>query len=77
VKNRCLPAINLVCSVTGLGEVSLLGRLFSLGDYLRSIANSMATFSCIFMYILILTYDVLGYTLGDFFTNSSGHPEHL
>jgi hypothetical protein len=31
----------------------------------------------LFMYVFIFTKNGLGYILGDFFTNSSGHPELL
>jgi hypothetical protein len=40
-------------------------------------ANFWATFLCDTSYVLILTKNGLGYILGDFFKNSSGHPDYL
>jgi hypothetical protein len=59
-----------------LGEYLPIGRLFSLGSFFekcKSSTNSWFFFdgtSC----VLILTQNWLGYILGDFFANSSGHP---
>jgi hypothetical protein len=43
-------------------------------DY-REIRKVAQTFGLFFPYALILTMNELGYILGDFFTNSSSHPE--
>jgi hypothetical protein len=60
-----------------------LGRIFAywaivyFGHYFdnyRSTANYWATFLHSTSYVLILTNTWLGYILGDFFTDSSGHP---
>jgi hypothetical protein len=40
----------------------------------RNSSHSWATFFLGKIYVLILTKNGLGYILGDFFTNSSGHP---
>jgi hypothetical protein len=42
----------------------------------KSSAHLWGTFSHGTSYVLILTKNGLGYILGDFFTNSSGHPDH-
>jgi hypothetical protein len=60
-----------------LGEFSPIGRLFSLGSSsknCKSIPNILAAIFCGKHYVSILTKNVLGYILGDFFKNSSGHP---
>jgi hypothetical protein len=61
-----------------LGEFSPLGQQLSLGSFMKIAEKSkvfLARFwrrkSC----VLILTKSELGYTLGDFFANSSGHPD--
>jgi hypothetical protein len=59
----CLPG-----RVTRLGEFSPNGRLFTVGPYF------CATFSLSIDYLLIFKNNALGYILGDFFTNLSGHP---
>jgi hypothetical protein len=55
-----------------LGEFSPIGRLFSSG-------SSAQTFGQLFFrgksYVLIWARNGLGYTLGDFLANSSGHPD--
>jgi hypothetical protein len=53
------------------------GRLFLLGIFFekyRSSPNLLATLPFGKIYALIVTNKGLGYILGDFFTNSSGHP---
>jgi hypothetical protein len=45
----------------------------SIENYISS-ANSRDSFIHSTSYVLIWTKICLGYTLGDFFTNSSGHP---
>jgi hypothetical protein len=61
--------------VTRLGEFSPIGQLFTLGSLLKNtkVAQFWATFSMEKSYVFILTKIALGYTLGDFFTNSSSH----
>jgi hypothetical protein len=60
--------------VTRLGEFSPIGRLGNiLGNDGRS-ANSWATF-CLETSYVFFGKNGLGNTLGDFFTNSSGHPD--
>jgi hypothetical protein len=62
--------------VTRFGEFSPIGRSFSLASFtkinkkLKFLANLFHGRS----YALILTKGGLRHTLGDFFTNSSGHP---
>jgi hypothetical protein len=57
-----------------LGEFLLIGRLLYLGCFFKE-PKRHATFSTEkSMYALALTENGLGYSLGDFFTNSSGHP---
>jgi hypothetical protein len=65
--------------VTRLGEFSPNGRLFTLGTVMnpKRSPNFCATFSRSVDYALILPKIGLGYILGVFFTNSSGHPEGL
>jgi hypothetical protein len=56
-----------------------------LGDYFlwafleifRSSANLLTTFSQSICSVFILTKNGLGYILGDFFTNSSGHLDYF
>jgi hypothetical protein len=63
--------------VTRLDEFSPFGRLFSLGSFLRLrkypkiLGNFFRSSGFV---VLILAKNGLGYILGDFFTNSSGHP---
>jgi hypothetical protein len=60
-----------------LAEFSPIGLLFSLGSFLKnkkSSQNFYAYFIYSKSYVLILTKSVLAYILGDFLTNSSGHP---
>jgi hypothetical protein len=64
-------------TVTRLGEFSHIGRLFALGSVLK-ITEVAQIFSLLFsmvrgVYVSISTNNWLGYILGDFFTNSSGH----
>jgi hypothetical protein len=54
-----------------------LGDFFTLGSFLKNYRNSpplWATFIHGFDNVFNVDKNVLGYTLGDFFTNSSGHP---
>jgi hypothetical protein len=54
----------------------LLGGCLLLGIFCkRRCANHWATFSHSTRYVLIFRKHGLGYILGDFFANSSGHPE--
>jgi hypothetical protein len=59
--------------VTRLGELSPSGRLFSLGSLLKVTEGAYVNFLAYFFhsinYVLNLTKNGLGYTLGDFFTN--------
>jgi hypothetical protein len=57
--------------VTRLGEFSPIERLFSLAVF--SITQKLKFLGYLFYTRQVLTKSVLGYTLGDFFTNSSGH----
>jgi hypothetical protein len=59
--------------VTRLGEISPFGRCF---ENCKSSAKFLATFFHGTNTVLILAKYALGYILGDFFTNSSGHPGH-
>jgi hypothetical protein len=54
--------------VTRLGDFSPLGRLFTLGSFLKR-TEVAKLFGLLFKRSLIL-----GHILGYFFTNSSGHP---
>jgi hypothetical protein len=62
--------------VARLGEFSPIGQLFSLGSVLKITEGGhfLATFFHGTGNVLILTNHWLGYILGDFFTNPSGHP---
>jgi hypothetical protein len=57
-------------------RVTRLGDFFTFGMFLKikEVAHFGAIFSNSTRYVLILTNNWLGYILGDFFTNSSGHP---
>jgi hypothetical protein len=66
-----------VCAPAVISEY--LGRVvgFYFGPFCenyRSNTNYWATLFHSARFVLILTNHVLGYILGDFFTNSSGHP---
>jgi hypothetical protein len=65
--------------VTRLGNISPFEWLLSLRSSEKIKEVHSHIFGRIFYhgnnYVLILTKTVLGYILGDFFTNSSGHPE--
>jgi hypothetical protein len=61
-----------------VGEFSPIGRLFSLGNFMK--ITEVAQIFSYFMprqqnYVLIVTKTGSGCILGDFFTNSSGHPD--
>jgi hypothetical protein len=58
--------------VTRLHEFSPFGRLVSMGSFLNNKSNP--NFGPILSTEKV-TYKI-GYILGDFFTNSSGHPHH-
>jgi hypothetical protein len=60
-----------------LWEVVFFGQLFSLGSFLKII--KAAQLLCLHgnIYVFVLTKNGLGYILGDFFTNSSGHPARV
>jgi predicted membrane protein len=45
------------------------------GQFFRNSRNLWATFSTVKIHAQILTNIVLGYILGEFVTDSSGHPE--
>jgi hypothetical protein len=57
-----------------IGPILAYGRLFIFGQPLDN-CKSSSNFFATFFHRTILTKHVLGYILGDFFTNSSGHPE--
>jgi hypothetical protein len=60
-----------------LGEFSPVGRLFTLNSFRENYRNSTNTLGYFFhgkICALIFTRNGLGYILGDFFTNASGHP---
>jgi hypothetical protein len=62
--------------VTGLGEFSPIGRLFTLCSFLKmtEVAQIFQTIFAIVKVSYILTFtNGLGYIIGDLFTNSSGH----
>jgi hypothetical protein len=62
------------CRVTRLGEFSPIGRLFVLVRFflMTEKARNFGLLSP--KYVSILTKNMFGYILGDFITNSSGHP---
>jgi hypothetical protein len=63
--------------VTRLGEFSPIGRLFPSGSFFENYRNSTNNWATFFRYescVLIFTRNGMGYILGDFFTNVSGHP---
>jgi hypothetical protein len=63
--------------VTRLAEFSPDVRLFTLGSFFncKSSPHFFATFRLGTDHMLIFKKTGLGYTLGDFFTDSSGHPD--
>jgi hypothetical protein len=68
---------SLAGRVTGLGEFSPIGRLFTLGCFFENYKISLNYWVTFFhgeTCALTLTTNGLGYTLGDFFKNLSGHP---
>jgi hypothetical protein len=70
---------NPTTRVTRLGEFSPIGRLFSLGSSSKNCRSSQIFWATIFCgknYLLALTTTGLGYILGYFFKNASGHPAH-
>jgi hypothetical protein len=71
-----MSKVRVAVRVTRLGEILPIWRLFSLGSFFnyKSSANSLATVFHETSYVIVLTKDVFGYSLGDFFVNSSGHP---
>jgi hypothetical protein len=63
--------------VTRFGEFSPIGWLLTLGSFCKQIKNSTIHWATCFHGIgcvLIFKRNWLGYILGDFFTNASGHP---
>jgi hypothetical protein len=72
-------AMQLANRVTGLGEFSSKGQLFTLDSFMK-ITEVDDIFVLLFTrytsvdHVLILTKNGLGYILGVFFTNTSGHP---
>jgi hypothetical protein len=66
----------LATRVTRMGEFSPIGWLFTLGSFFndRTTANFWTAFSQLTGYVFILTKNGLGYSLGDFVKNVSGHP---
>jgi hypothetical protein len=57
-----------------LATIFLTHPVVNFGHCLEN-SRSKANFWLLFpLYVLILTNNLLGCTLGDFFTNSSGHP---
>jgi hypothetical protein len=64
--------------VTRLGEFSPIRFLFTLRSFFEnylSSANLWTPFSKCISHVFILPKNCLGCILGDFFTNSSGHPD--
>jgi hypothetical protein len=65
--------------VTRLGEFSPVGRFIPLGGLLKltEVAHLFVLLFTTLMvtYVLIFTKCGLGFNLGEFFTNSSGHPD--
>jgi hypothetical protein len=61
-----------------LGEFSPIRHLFTLGSSSENDKSSPNFGICTFQEgkidVLVLTKNGMGYILGDFFTNSSGHP---
>jgi hypothetical protein len=67
---------NVGIRVTRSGEFSPFGRLFSLGRFSK-ITQLAQISGLLFSTVKIINFDKKngpGYILGDFFTNSSGHP---
>jgi hypothetical protein len=63
--------------VTRLGKFSPIGRLFTLGCYLKITEAAKTIWLHFFhgtIYLFILTQNGAGYILGDAYSNSSGHP---
>jgi hypothetical protein len=62
--------------VTGLDEFSTIGRLFAQGRFFENGRNSpnLPATICRDESQVILTENGLGFILGEFFTNTSGHP---
>jgi hypothetical protein len=64
--------------VTRFGEFSPIGRLLTLDSFFcENYSNSKSHWTSCFhgkSCVLIFTRNGLGYVLGDFFTNASGHP---
>jgi hypothetical protein len=71
-----LPKKYLSARVTRLGEFPPIGQLLLWAFFENYIItpNVWATLFRGKRYALILTTNGLGYSLGDFFNNSSGHP---
>jgi hypothetical protein len=63
--------------VTRLGEFSPIGRLNTLGIFVKITEIFGLLFSRGKSCLLIFTKNGLGYILGDFFTNASGHPASI
>jgi hypothetical protein len=59
--------------VTGLGEFSHIGRLYSLGSFLKMGLNFCGYFFQSKNNVSNLKKNDLGYTFGAFFKKSSGH----
>jgi hypothetical protein len=63
--------------VTGLGEFLQVGRIVSFGQFFLIAELARISFGNFFhseIYVSLLKKTRLGDILGDFFTNSSGHP---
>jgi hypothetical protein len=76
-RKQSFHLVSVAIRVTRFGEISAYGRLFSLGIFLKNTRNGLhiwATFPHSIDYELNLTKKRLGNILGDFLTNSSGHP---
>jgi hypothetical protein len=71
-----LDAFGHIGLFLGLGEFVQIGRLFTLGCFLKILKqpNYLSYFFHGKIYVFILTKNRLGHILGDFFTNTSGHP---
>jgi hypothetical protein len=76
-KRTSAPFTQVRCidiSMTKFGEFSPFGRLLTLRSYFKYFPNFWVTYVGTFSK-LVLAEKNLGYILGDFFTNSSGHPD--
>jgi hypothetical protein len=82
VRSGVFLSVILSCAVykvTRLDDFSPIGRLFTMGSFLRSQKQPYiwATFIHQKIQAIKFTKNGLGYISGDFFKNSSGHPGRI